>query len=124
MSKMQHPDLEDDQIRFISSSNIDKPEKKIKSNRKIWWITIAALIVVVAGVFSYVYYKVTSTREEIAVKKIEATSTIPVDTVSADTTFKTSAEAYTLVQDTTVGAHRFTILTPVGGKPELVIGNT
>ncbi|MCM1445125.1 MAG: hypothetical protein NC044_01790 [Prevotella sp.] len=120
MSKIPHSDLDDDQIRFIFPSS-DEPIKKHRFNHKILLIAFISILIIGVSAGTYVYFRVTSAKEEIAIK-IESVAPIPVKTVSVDSVSGTTAKAFTSVQDTTVNSQQVIILTPIGGKPELVIG--
>lgn len=117
MSKKPHLDLDDDQIRFISAST-DKTEQKQERPYRKWWIILASITALAIGAIAYDYFKQTPVEDEIAIE----IGKVPANTLPADTAANIPAKAYTSVQDTIINRHRFTILTPTGGTPGLVIG--
>ena len=120
MSKKPHFDLDDDQIRFISADAGNTGHKHVRTYKK-WWIALVSIIVLAIGAVVYDYYKQTPANVEITVN-IEEVPASPVN-IPTDTAVTIPAKTYTAVQDTTISRHRFTILTPIGGSPELVIGS-
>jgi len=118
MTKMQHPDINDDQIRFISS-NADKPAKKKKYSRFIYLAAVCAILLLLVPI---VTFRVFFSTEEITVAESDALPE-PVNTLSDDANTLPPVKSYTTVKDSVINKVKLTILTPVGGKPELAIGS-
>lgn len=120
MSKMRHPDIDDNQIRFISSL-IVAPKKEVKKSRKKWRIIAAVVFVLAIVLAAYFIISGDSAKEEISIDVSEA-SPVPVNTISTDTKTNISHKAYTYITDTVINGHQLTMMYPIGGIPELSIG--
>lgn len=120
MRKIQHPDINDDQIRFILP-HPDAPINANRRSRKIWPVIVFGLLVLAIALVAYIAFRANSTDEEISVKAVGTTS-VSVRTLSNDSAVGGADKAYTAVQDTIVDGTKLTILTPIGGRPELAIG--
>lgn len=123
MSKTQHTDIDDNQIRIItsdSSGNGSRPSAR-KSRRKVFVLIIAAVALFVVFLCIYRQTKTDPAAEQLAMT-VETPTIAPADTTEVDTVAAPLVRARVKVQDTVINGAKFTILKPVDAKPALAVG--
>ncbi len=116
-----HNDINDDEIRIISSDGGNSQNRRRSRRALFMWVALIVALVA-AGVIAaiYVYDDDEEEQEFSAVPVPLAESAAPVEVVATDTVVET--KPFTIRRDTVVDGVGLTVLTPRNAVPSLAVG--
>lgn len=116
-----HNDINDDEIRIISSDGGHSQNRRRSRKALYMWVALIVTLVA-AGVIAaiYIYDDDEDEQEFCAVPVPLAESAAPVEVVAADTVVET--KPFTIRRDTVVDGVGLTVLTPRNAVPSLAVG--
>lgn len=109
-------DINDDEIRIISSDN-PKPAEKVRKRRIEWWIYLTVIIFALCGIIACFLYFTSTTDEDKTDQIFELKKGI-FETDSREETL----QGFCTVRDTIVDDVRLTIIIPNNAIPTLQVG--
>lgn len=113
----RHGDINDDEIRIISSGTIKSDKKKRRLLSLVLWGFALLILIGVLGILFF------STGDIVEEKNHEVVSEQHISTASIIENAEVKSRAYTIKTDTVVDGIWLTILTPNNATPVLEIGN-
>lgn len=113
--KKKYNDINDDEIRIISSDKKESGDtnKRFKWNK--WWIIVLILIIGALAVFFW--WEVKRDTEE-----TQVTTITKVNTINSVQSIPVTTEGYVEIEDTVVNNVPLTIFTPCNLTPSLAVG--
>lgn len=114
----RHGDINDDEIRIISSGDVKTEKKKRRSLSVILWVVASLLLITALGIMFF-------SSEEIEDERLneEVTEQITITTAIVENTNNGKTPAFTIKTDTIVDGIGLSVLTPNNANPVLEIGN-
>lgn len=114
----RHGDINDDEIRIISSGEIKDDKKKRRILPVILWVVASLLMIMFLGMMFLSSGEIEDERSN-----KELTGLLALRTTTAESPDKVKTPSFTIKTDTIVGGIGLSILTPVNATPVLEIGN-
>lgn len=114
----RHGDINDDEIRIISSGDVKTDKKKRKLLPVVLWVVVSLFLITALGI---VFFSSGEIEEERLIE--EATEQSIVSTTSVENSNNPKARAFAIKTDTIVNGIELNIITPNNATPVLEIGN-
>ncbi|MDE5674659.1 MAG: hypothetical protein K2I44_04870, partial [Muribaculaceae bacterium] len=114
----RHGDINDDEIRIISSGDVKTDKKKRKLLPVVLWVVVSLFLITALGI---VFFSSGEIEEESLIE--EATEQSIVSTTSVENSNNPKARAFAIKTDTIVNGIELNIITPNNATPVLEIGN-
>lgn len=114
----RHGDINDDEIRIISSGDVKDDKKKRRLLPIVLWVMASLLLITALGIIFLSPGEIEDERHN-----EEVTDHAIITTTSVDNTDNVKTPAYTIKTDTIVDGIALSILTPNNATPVLEIGN-
>ncbi len=114
----QHCDINDDEIRIISSGEVKTGKKRRRILPVVLWVVASLFLIIALGIMFFSSGEIEDERINEEVTELSAMSTATV--VSTD---KAKTPAFTIKTDTVVNGIGLSILTPHNATPVLEIGD-
>lgn len=114
----RHGDINDDEIRIISSGEVKTDKKKSRLLPAIWWVVASLLLITVLGIVFFSSGEVEDDKINEEVSKQPS-----IMTTAVENTNDVRTHTYTIKTDTIVNGVGLSILTPNNAIPVLEIGN-
>lgn len=114
----RYGDINDDEIRIISSGEVKTDKKKRRLLPAILWVVASLLLITVLGI---VFFSTGEVEKDKINKEVSKQPSIMTTTV--ENTNNVSTHTYTIKTDTIVNGVGLSVLTPNNAVPVLEIGN-